>query len=241
MQTPFVLPNSSAFLNLSHRKTLSSSNSSNFSHSASLYSRRGFAEDRDPFRLKDSKGNYIFCYHCGDGPAPKTGANEVEPIPLSGSIGVQVSRGRPIMSCDYCSLHWHYDCLDPPLAHLPTPTQKWMCPNHIDHLHVRLIHLFLDMPLRRTDRNLLHLLFRPSLASLKEASQYKTSPPSINPITATSRSYPPPPLYSHTRASSTTRSSSMQRSIACPSRPSDSTSGTRSSASLLPNPSTRTG
>src|ERR1700761_5943086 len=37
---------------------------------------------------------------------------------------------RSMLSCDYCSLSWHLDCLDPPLTTMPPMTRKWMCPNH---------------------------------------------------------------------------------------------------------------
>lgn len=47
---------------------------------------------------------------------------------------------REIVSCDYCNLSWHLDCLDPPLATAPKKKQTgskpkttaWMCPNHIE-------------------------------------------------------------------------------------------------------------
>ncbi|XP_063696723.1 PHD finger protein 12 [Culicoides brevitarsis] len=34
----------------------------------------------------------------------------------------------PLVACDYCSLLFHQDCLDPPLTAMPTGL--WMCPNH---------------------------------------------------------------------------------------------------------------
>lgn len=34
----------------------------------------------------------------------------------------------PLIACDYCTLYFHQDCLDPPLTALPTG--MWMCPNH---------------------------------------------------------------------------------------------------------------
>ncbi|KAF8326348.1 uncharacterized protein EI90DRAFT_1942623 [Cantharellus anzutake] len=48
-----------------------------------------------------------------------------------------------IISCDYCNLHWHLDCLDPPMTVMPPPLKKWMCPNHADHV----------MPPRRSTKN----------------------------------------------------------------------------------------
>jgi hypothetical protein len=44
--------------------------------------------------------------------------------------------GRPILSCDYCPLHWHMDCLDPPMTGIPARERRWMCPNHIEHIFV---------------------------------------------------------------------------------------------------------
>ncbi|KIM33332.1 hypothetical protein M408DRAFT_152988 [Serendipita vermifera MAFF 305830] len=46
--------------------------------------------------------------------------------------------GRPILSCDYCPLHWHMDCLDPPMTAIPSSERRWMCPNHIEHIFVSL-------------------------------------------------------------------------------------------------------
>lgn len=75
----------------------------------------------DPFllRVRDSKGDYIFCTSCGR----TTGGT------------------RPIIHCDFCPCAFHLDCLDPPLAN--PPMQKpgnsdrtngtWMCPNHAWH------------------------------------------------------------------------------------------------------------
>lgn len=42
--------------------------------------------------------------------------------------------GRTLTHCDYCSLCWHLDCLDPPLVTPKTIGSKWKCPNHIDDL-----------------------------------------------------------------------------------------------------------
>lgn len=41
---------------------------------------------------------------------------------------------REIVDCDFCNLHWHLDCVDPPLASAPKRFGKgtWKCPNHID-------------------------------------------------------------------------------------------------------------
>ena len=42
----------------------------------------------------------------------------------------------PLYGCDYCSLSWHMDCIDPPISHPPNPASKWMCPSHADHFLV---------------------------------------------------------------------------------------------------------
>ncbi|XP_055596952.1 PHD finger protein 12 isoform X2 [Uranotaenia lowii] len=39
-------------------------------------------------------------------------------------------RKAPLISCDYCDLFFHQDCVDPPLTALPTA--MWMCPNHVE-------------------------------------------------------------------------------------------------------------
>ncbi|CAF1070051.1 unnamed protein product [Rotaria sordida] len=38
----------------------------------------------------------------------------------------------PSIHCDYCPLTYHLDCLTPPMTSLPSSTDKWMCPNHIE-------------------------------------------------------------------------------------------------------------
>lgn len=45
---------------------------------------------------------------------------------------------RPIVSCNYCSLHWHFDCLNPPLVTAPNllSGKRWMCPNHAEQVMV---------------------------------------------------------------------------------------------------------
>ncbi|KAG8907169.1 hypothetical protein FRB99_005141 [Tulasnella sp. 403] len=58
--------------------------------------------------------------------------------------GDTTSGWRSMLSCDYCLLSWHLDCLDPPLVCLPPPHKKWMCPNHAEHV----------LPKRRTPRQL---------------------------------------------------------------------------------------
>jgi hypothetical protein len=77
---------------------------------------RGFVDEPDPFRLRDKSGRPIFCYRCGD----------------------TASSARRMLSCDHCSMHWHMDCLDPPLTALPPLTKKWMCPLHASHAYRRM-------------------------------------------------------------------------------------------------------
>lgn len=79
---------------------------------------RGRIEDvPDLQKLKDVKGDAILCYACD-----KSSLDH-----------------RDIVPCDFCTLHWHLDCLNPPLAIPPNRgvnakfRNTWMCPNHIDH------------------------------------------------------------------------------------------------------------
>ncbi|OMH83637.1 hypothetical protein AX774_g2855 [Zancudomyces culisetae] len=64
---------------------------------------------RNPDALVDRYGRFIFCYAC------KKSA-------LHGKI----------ISCDYCDLSWHWDCLKPMLSLMPPPDLRWKCPNHGD-------------------------------------------------------------------------------------------------------------
>lgn len=38
---------------------------------------------------------------------------------------------RAILPCSACPLHWHMDCMDPPLA-VPPLLKTWKCPAHVD-------------------------------------------------------------------------------------------------------------
>ncbi|XP_045468842.1 PHD finger protein 12 [Harmonia axyridis] len=40
-------------------------------------------------------------------------------------------RVAPLIACDYCSLYFHLDCLNPPLT--APPMARWMCPVHVEH------------------------------------------------------------------------------------------------------------
>ncbi|KAG0353343.1 hypothetical protein BG005_007366 [Podila minutissima] len=66
----------------------------------------------EPYQLQDGQGNVRLCYHCH-----------------KSAFG-----GRMMISCEHCPLHWHLDCLSPPMASPPPSTRKWMCPNHADHI-----------------------------------------------------------------------------------------------------------
>lgn len=91
---------------------------------ALVSSRAGFPEGRDSYKLK-SKGDVVLCYRCKGSAAP------VGPGTAQG-----LSLGRKIVTCDYCPLSWHLDCLEPPAAIMPTSQRKWMCPNHATQVMV---------------------------------------------------------------------------------------------------------
>lgn len=66
----------------------------------------------DPLNgVYDKENKPHLCYHCGE-----SGLN------------------KEIITCDYCPLSWHLDCLDPPLTNVKKLGSKWKCPNHIDDL-----------------------------------------------------------------------------------------------------------
>jgi hypothetical protein len=39
-----------------------------------------------------------------------------------------------IISCSFCGLNWHLDCLPNPLAKEPSQGRQWRCPAHVDDL-----------------------------------------------------------------------------------------------------------
>jgi hypothetical protein len=60
------------------------------------------------------------------------------PLPAKLCFSCRKSCKRaPLISCDYCTLFFHQDCLDPPMTALPAG--RWMCPNHPQHFIVGLI------------------------------------------------------------------------------------------------------
>ena len=58
----------------------------------------------------------VYCNSCLKG---------AKAIKGEGQIG-----SRLMIKCDFCPLHWHLDCLDPPLTAFPSAAKKWQCPNH---------------------------------------------------------------------------------------------------------------
>ncbi|UZJ56100.1 hypothetical protein CBS101457_005420 [Exobasidium rhododendri] len=122
----------------------------------------GILDEREPLRLKDKNGKMILCFRCGGSAMPLVepviassspskakdrpvraaaivaNAAVTTPLSSSSSSSLEEEEGkkgwRKIVSCDFCSLHWHLDCLDPPLASMPSLSRKWMCPNHIEHV-----------------------------------------------------------------------------------------------------------
>lgn len=102
--------------------------------------RHGQLEVRDPYRLKDRNGIPIICFRCGQSSLPRGGV-------VASTSSMKCSRRststlhsatpetwRSMLSCDYCNLHWHLDCLDPPLTSMPSYGKKWMCPNHAEQV-----------------------------------------------------------------------------------------------------------
>uniref|UniRef100_A0A1B0DF75 PHD finger protein 12 n=1 Tax=Phlebotomus papatasi TaxID=29031 RepID=A0A1B0DF75_PHLPP len=70
-------------------------------------------------------------------PQRRTKPHELDPnglVPLPARtcfICRKSCKRAPLVACDFCPLLFHMDCLDPPLAALPTGV--WMCPNHPEH------------------------------------------------------------------------------------------------------------
>ncbi|KAK0228244.1 hypothetical protein IW262DRAFT_590128 [Armillaria fumosa] len=99
--------------------------------------RHGQLEDRDSYRLKDRNGAPVLCHRCGTSALPDNvaaAAPTAKRARRSASKGAHYEMWKHIVSCDYCDLHWHLDCLDPPLSTMPPFTKKWMCPNHADRI-----------------------------------------------------------------------------------------------------------
>ncbi|KDQ60591.1 hypothetical protein JAAARDRAFT_124356 [Jaapia argillacea MUCL 33604] len=99
--------------------------------------RHGQLEDREPFRLKDRNGAPVLCFRCGKSALPHEESTLVSSGKRPRRTSTRSSKPETwesIISCDYCHLHWHLDCLDPPVAVMPPFGKKWMCPNHADQI-----------------------------------------------------------------------------------------------------------
>lgn len=68
----------------------------------------GYEEAPDFFKQRED-GDAVLCHDC------QKAATDV----------------RAIIPCSVCPLHWHTDCLNPPLA-IPPPLKTWRCPAHAD-------------------------------------------------------------------------------------------------------------
>ncbi|KII88879.1 hypothetical protein PLICRDRAFT_588854 [Plicaturopsis crispa FD-325 SS-3] len=95
--------------------------------------RHGQLEERDPHRLRDRNGAPVLCFKCETTALPE-GLPAAKRSHRSSPGSSSSDKWRSIVSCDYCGLHWHLDCLDPPLPSMPTFGKKWMCPNHADQI-----------------------------------------------------------------------------------------------------------
>ncbi|KAJ6500369.1 hypothetical protein C8R45DRAFT_977405 [Mycena sanguinolenta] len=100
--------------------------------------RFGLVEDRDAHRLRDKNGDPVLCFKCGTSALPPglaaaaPAAKRARRSATRAVANAEISKN--IVSCDYCNLHWHLDCLDPPLPTMPPINKKWMCPNHADRV-----------------------------------------------------------------------------------------------------------
>ncbi|KAF8502553.1 hypothetical protein BU17DRAFT_58719 [Hysterangium stoloniferum] len=104
-------------------------------------SRFNILDDREAFRLKDKNGAPILCFRCSKSALPDAESGPSSTNGRESSVRRSSLRHtqndslwKSIASCDYCSLHWHLDCLDPPLACMPPAHKKWMCPAHVEHI-----------------------------------------------------------------------------------------------------------
>ncbi|KAJ7168064.1 hypothetical protein C8R43DRAFT_982969 [Mycena crocata] len=99
--------------------------------------RFGLVEDRDAHRLRDKNGDPVLCFKCGTSALP-TGLAAAAPAAKrarrSSTRTANAEISKTIVSCDYCTLHWHLDCLDPPMPTMPPINKKWMCPNHAERV-----------------------------------------------------------------------------------------------------------
>ncbi|KAM0530855.1 hypothetical protein ACHAP9_008984 [Verticillium nonalfalfae] len=77
--------------------------------------RGGYEEAPDFHKVRDADGSPVLCHNCQQATASD----------------------RSIIPCSICGLHWHLDCLDPPLA-IPPVLRTWVCPAHNDDLLAKL-------------------------------------------------------------------------------------------------------
>ncbi|KAF9070348.1 hypothetical protein BDP27DRAFT_622160 [Rhodocollybia butyracea] len=99
--------------------------------------RHGQLEDRDAHRLRDRNGQPVLCFRCGTSALPESAAAATPAMKRARKTtakAAQYEMWKNIISCDYCNLHWHLDCLDPPLSTMPSFSKKWMCPNHAEQI-----------------------------------------------------------------------------------------------------------
>ncbi|KAL0071640.1 hypothetical protein AAF712_001497 [Marasmius tenuissimus] len=99
--------------------------------------RHGQLEDRDAHRLRDRNGQPVLCFRCGMSALPENVAATAPSTKRARKAtekALQYEVWKDMISCDYCSLHWHLDCLDPPLSSMPSFTKRWMCPNHAEKI-----------------------------------------------------------------------------------------------------------
>ncbi|KIK63801.1 hypothetical protein GYMLUDRAFT_57453 [Collybiopsis luxurians FD-317 M1] len=99
--------------------------------------RHGQLEDRDAHRLRDRNGQPVLCFRCGTSALPEStvaAAPATKRARRATAKAEQYEMWKNIISCDYCDLHWHLDCLDPPLSTMPSFSKKWMCPNHAEQM-----------------------------------------------------------------------------------------------------------
>ncbi|KAJ7929355.1 hypothetical protein B0H13DRAFT_1964995 [Mycena leptocephala] len=101
--------------------------------------RFGLIEDRDAHRLRDKNGEPVLCFKCGTSALPPglaATAPAAKRARRSSTRAANVEIPKNIVSCDYCNLHWHLDCLNPPLPTMPPINKKWMCPNHAEKVRL---------------------------------------------------------------------------------------------------------
>ncbi|KAG6841200.1 hypothetical protein C0991_000862 [Blastosporella zonata] len=99
--------------------------------------RHGQLEERDVYRLRDRNGSPVLCFCCGTSALPgglAAAAPATKRARRSSALSKTSEAWKSIISCDYCSLHWHLDCLDPPLSTIPPFSKKWRCPNHAENI-----------------------------------------------------------------------------------------------------------